>query len=158
MALPAGSRVGPYEIQAAIGAGRMGEVYRAHDTRLDRTSNESGRFEVYAQTFPLSDRTWSISTSGGSEPRWRAGGRELYYLSEDRKLMAVTVGAGASPFGVPRVLSQAPRRRGSASASHALCPRSRRQPFPDSRAEQRLGTRSHPGNHQLVGGIEPQMN
>ena len=37
MALSAGSRLGPYEIEAAIGAGGMGEVYRARDTRLDRT-------------------------------------------------------------------------------------------------------------------------
>jgi len=35
--LTAGSRLGPYEILAAIGAGGMGEVYRARDTRLDRT-------------------------------------------------------------------------------------------------------------------------
>ena len=32
----AGSRLGPYEIQSAIGAGGMGEEYRARDTRLDR--------------------------------------------------------------------------------------------------------------------------
>ncbi len=37
MALTAGSRIGPYEIQSALGAGGMGEVYRARDTRLDRT-------------------------------------------------------------------------------------------------------------------------
>jgi serine/threonine-protein kinase len=36
MALSAGSRLGPYEILSAIGAGGMGEVYRARDTRLDR--------------------------------------------------------------------------------------------------------------------------
>jgi serine/threonine protein kinase len=36
MALTAGSRIGPYEIQSALGAGGMGEVYRARDTRLDR--------------------------------------------------------------------------------------------------------------------------
>jgi serine/threonine protein kinase/Tol biopolymer transport system component len=35
--LSAGTRLGPYEIQSAIGAGGMGEVYRAKDTRLDRT-------------------------------------------------------------------------------------------------------------------------
>jgi Tol biopolymer transport system component/predicted Ser/Thr protein kinase len=69
------------------------------------TSNESGRFEVYVQTFPLSDRKWQVSTNGGYEPRWRADGREIYYLSEDRKLMAVSVGPGPS-FAVPQPLFQ----------------------------------------------------
>src|SRR5215831_17159039 len=37
MPLAGGTRLGPYEIASAIGAGGMGEVYRARDTRLDRT-------------------------------------------------------------------------------------------------------------------------
>jgi serine/threonine protein kinase len=36
MPIPAGARLGPYQIIAAIGAGAMGEVYRARDTRLGR--------------------------------------------------------------------------------------------------------------------------
>ena len=36
MSLSAGSRLGPYEVQSAIGAGGMGEVYRARDTKLNR--------------------------------------------------------------------------------------------------------------------------
>ena len=36
MSLTAGRRLGPYEIQSALGAGGMGEVYKANDTRLDR--------------------------------------------------------------------------------------------------------------------------
>ena len=37
MSLSRGTRLGPYEIGAPLGAGGMGEVYRARDTRLDRT-------------------------------------------------------------------------------------------------------------------------
>src|SRR5580692_5351999 len=37
MALPTGAKLGPYEVQSLLGAGGMGEVYRARDTRLDRT-------------------------------------------------------------------------------------------------------------------------
>jgi serine/threonine protein kinase len=37
MPLTSGTKLGPYEITGAIGAGGMGEVYRARDTRLDRT-------------------------------------------------------------------------------------------------------------------------
>ena len=36
MPLPSGTRIGPYEVVAPLGAGGMGEVYRARDTRLDR--------------------------------------------------------------------------------------------------------------------------
>jgi Tol biopolymer transport system component len=69
------------------------------------SSNESGKFEVYVQTFPFSDRKWLISTSGGYEPRWRRDGREIYYLSEDGNLAAVTTTLGSTPaFGVPQVL------------------------------------------------------
>ena len=79
------------------------------------TSNESGRFEVYVETVPRSDRKWPLSTDGGYEPRWRADGREIFYLSEGRKLMAVSVGEGPV-FGVPEPLFQT-RVAGGANAN-----------------------------------------
>jgi eukaryotic-like serine/threonine-protein kinase len=69
------------------------------------TSNESGRYEIHVQTFPLSERQWTVSTTGGYEPRWSADGRELYYLSLNKALMAVPVSPGPS-FGRPRLLFQ----------------------------------------------------
>lgn len=44
-------------------------------------SDESGRPEVYVQTFPPTGSKWLISTEGGIQPRWRSDGKELFYLS-----------------------------------------------------------------------------
>ncbi|MBV8201001.1 MAG: PD40 domain-containing protein, partial [Acidobacteria bacterium] len=69
------------------------------------TSNESGRDEVFVQTFPAGGGKWQISTDGGDQAQWRADGKELLFLGLDRKLRAVTVGGehGFEP-GVQRVL------------------------------------------------------
>jgi Tol biopolymer transport system component len=53
------------------------------------TSNESGRDEIYLRPFPESGGKWQVSTNGGSQPRWRADGKELFYVAPDAKLMAV---------------------------------------------------------------------
>jgi hypothetical protein len=71
-------------------------------------SNESGRFEVYLRPFPGPGGQWQISTGGGTSPRWRADGKELYYLAPDNKLMAAAVvnqGANLTP-GAPEALFQ----------------------------------------------------
>ena len=67
---------------------------------------------IYVQAFPGPGGKWRISPSGGSEPRWRGDQRELYYLSVDRKMMAVTVEPGTPPrFSLPRELFAAPVNR-----------------------------------------------
>jgi len=71
-------------------------------------SNESGRNEVYVRPFPGPGGQWHVSTGGGISPRWRADGKELYYLAPDNKLMAVAVtvqGAAFTP-GTPETLFQ----------------------------------------------------
>jgi eukaryotic-like serine/threonine-protein kinase len=55
------------------------------------TSDESGRPEVYVRRFPTATDRVKISTQGGSEPHWRADGRELFYLAANRRLTAATV-------------------------------------------------------------------
>lgn len=55
------------------------------------SSDESGRYEVYVQAFPDPKERWTISTEGGSEPRWSANGRELLYLRRDGMLMSVPI-------------------------------------------------------------------
>jgi Tol biopolymer transport system component len=68
-------------------------------------SNETGRFDVYVQPIPPSGAKWQISTAGGNQPRWRADGKELYYLAADRKLMAVSIRTGAIlEAGIPQAL------------------------------------------------------
>lgn len=55
------------------------------------TSDESGRPEVYVQQFPVAAGKVQVSTQGGSEPAWRADGRELFYLAANRTLTVVSV-------------------------------------------------------------------
>lgn len=54
-------------------------------------SNESGRWEIEVASFPGPGGAWKVSSGGGSEPRWRRDGKELFYLAPDGKLMAVAV-------------------------------------------------------------------
>ena len=53
------------------------------------TSAESGRRQVYVRRFPEGTSKTQISIAGGNNPRWRGDGREIYFVSSDRQLMAV---------------------------------------------------------------------
>jgi serine/threonine protein kinase len=68
-------------------------------------SDETGTDEVCVREFQGSGDTWHVSTGGGSFPRWRRDGKELFYNSGG-KLMAVDVKASGSGFaaGVPKLL------------------------------------------------------
>ena len=70
------------------------------------TSEESGRRQVYVQSLSGAPGKLQVSTEGGSFARWRRDGKELYYISADRKLMAVDVSGKGAAFqmGIPRAL------------------------------------------------------
>jgi DNA-binding winged helix-turn-helix (wHTH) protein/Tol biopolymer transport system component len=83
-------------------------------------SNESGRSEVLGRRFaaPSDGRTSEpetviVSSAGGTAPRWRGDGKELYFVSADGTVMVADVNAGARiSVGVPRALFQIPRSHG----------------------------------------------
>jgi hypothetical protein len=80
-------------------------------------SNESGQSEVYVRGFATDFSSGSasvggsvlVSRGGGSAPRWRGDGREIYYLAPNGKMMAVAVGPGQEFHAeTPTPLFQAP--------------------------------------------------
>lgn len=69
------------------------------------TANESGRDEVYLQSFPVPGRKRQVSNQGGVMPRWRQDGRELFYLAADQVLTAVSIDGDSSiDLGPPQPL------------------------------------------------------
>ncbi len=71
-------------------------------------SDESGRVEVYAQSFPNpGQRRWKVSPTNGSEPLWTRGGRELVYRKGD-SVMSVTIDLENGASSEPRVLFSGP--------------------------------------------------
>jgi hypothetical protein len=66
-------------------------------------TDESGQDEVYVTTLPDARRRWQISRDGGTSPRWRGDGREVYYALRDA-IMAVEVSPAGLPLGEPREL------------------------------------------------------
>jgi len=75
-------------------------------THLSYTSDESGRSQVYVTAFPNVGLKKAVSPAGGFFARWRRDGRELYFISSDRKLMAAPIDASGVP-GHARVLFDA---------------------------------------------------
>jgi Tol biopolymer transport system component len=73
---------------------------------LAYSTNQSGRPEVRAMTFPGPGPNIQLSTEGGTDPVWRRDGKELYYRNGDQ-MMVVTVTGTATGFAKPMVLWEA---------------------------------------------------
>ena len=77
------------------------------------TSDESGQWEVWVRSIPLGSKGVAsnsagkrqVSSSGGTDPRWRGDGKELFYLAPDNSLMVVETGrTGTFVPTAPKVL------------------------------------------------------
>ncbi len=70
-------------------------------------SDESGNWEIYVTSFPGNAGKWQVSRGGGTEPRWRGDGKEIFYIAPSGMLMAVPVNAqSAFATGTPAPLFQ----------------------------------------------------
>jgi Tol biopolymer transport system component len=84
-----GKPIGPYPMRyATISPNGKWVAY---------TSDQSGRNEVFVQSFPSSEGKWQVSINGGTEPVWRKDGKELFYISGSA-LVAVNVKTEAPAF------------------------------------------------------------
>jgi Tol biopolymer transport system component len=74
-------------------------------------SQESGHFEVYVEPFRRPGEKVRVSPNGGGQPRWRADGKEIFYLTPDGRLMAASVREAATGLevGIPTTLVPADR-------------------------------------------------
>jgi Tol biopolymer transport system component len=83
-------------------------------------SDESGNWEIYVTSFPGAGGKWQVSRGGGTEPRWRADGKEMFYLGPGGMLTAVPV-SSQSGFsnGAPAPLFQI-RGRAQISSTDVL--------------------------------------
>jgi Tol biopolymer transport system component len=98
----------PFQVTQMPGHSRHGKVSPVGKW-IAYVSDETGKSEVYVQSFPMSGTKRRVSTNGGIQPVWRHDGRELFYLSEDQQIMAASIQPGDGEPGTPQRLFLAPQ-------------------------------------------------
>ena len=94
----------PIVLQPPRGTVREG-YFSPNGRYIAFVSDESGRDEVYIQAMPPASFRTKISINGGVLPRWRADGKELFFVSPDSNMMSVNVNTDATfSAGIPRPL------------------------------------------------------
>ena len=106
--LPVGSGQAPFRFLETPFDEREGQF--SPDGRwVAYQSDESGRYQIYLRPFPRPGESIPVTVEGGTQPRWRRDGRELFYLSSDEKLVAVPItlnSTGAPQLSSPIALFQ----------------------------------------------------
>ena len=102
---------------AQSAANELGPRFSPDGSLIAYVSDESGRPEIYLETFPTSGRKWQVSTEGGNGPLWHPTGGELIYRT-DTRIMAVAIRAGGElELSNPRLLFEIP---GSFGGPHGI--------------------------------------
>jgi Tol biopolymer transport system component len=80
-------------------------------------SDESGQDDVYISPFPSGGGKLQVSRGGGSNPRWRGDGKEIFYLDSQGNLVSVSVDSeGTLSAGTPKTLFQSHARSNVSSS------------------------------------------
>ena len=86
-------------------------------------SDESRQPQVYLHSFPSATRQGQVSTTGGTQPRWRPDGRELFYLAPDGKMMSVAIrGNDTLETDTPRPMFSTPLDSRALRQTYAVSP------------------------------------
>jgi len=81
---------------------------------LAYASNESGRFQVYVRAFPDDGHVWPVSNNGGVYPVWARNGNELFYRTEDQRVMIARYTAHRGFFRADKPVEWAGQRPANA--------------------------------------------
>ena len=73
-------------------------------------SNESGNWEVYVRAFPDNGKATQVSSGGGRIARWSANGHDLFYRTDDQRIMLANYKISLNSFSVLTVRQWTPRR------------------------------------------------
>jgi Tol biopolymer transport system component len=104
----AGLRAGKPEVFLQTTADERHPSFSPDGRWLAYASDESGSFQVYVRAFPDKGGKWQVSNSGGAFPVWSRNGRELFFRTDDNRIMVADYTVKGDSFAAdkPRVWSE----------------------------------------------------
>jgi Tol biopolymer transport system component/tRNA A-37 threonylcarbamoyl transferase component Bud32 len=102
-----GLRVGKEDPFAQSAFDERHPTFSSDGRWLAYASNESGTYQVYVRAFPDNGGKWQISSAGGSYPTWSHDGREIFFRSDENRIMVANYSVKGDSFVVdqPKVWS-----------------------------------------------------
>jgi serine/threonine-protein kinase len=103
-----GLRAGKPELYLATPSGSPFPAFSSDGRWLAYASADSGTYQVYVRAFPDNGKKWQISNSGGSMPVWSPNGHEIFYRTDDQRIMVLSYAGKEGAFlpDKPRVWSE----------------------------------------------------